>query len=357
MEKVSFGILGCGFIGKVHMDQIMKFAEGAEIAGVFDPSEELVKEALEKYNIKKSFASAEDLCASEDIDAVIIASPNKCHAEQAILAANNGKHVIIEKPMSLNAADSKKIAEAVNKAKVISMVPHQMRWTPAAIKIRELVNNGGLGNIYYAKAKWFRQNGIPGWGSWFTRFEESGGGPLIDVGVHLLDLSLSFMSAKTKPESVFGLTYAEFGPEKKGLGTWGTPDMDGVFDVEDFATTLIKMQNGATVSLEVSWAGNLANEDANPELLLLGSEAGVKFEVNKGKELQVSILKDNEIVTTQTEEAPVDSRLEMLKHFVECVNNKQQTMAPAESGLINNLIIDAIYESSKNGELVKLDYS
>jgi predicted dehydrogenase len=355
MEKVRFGVLGCGFIGKVHMDQIIKFNEGAALTGVYDPSKELSLQAKEKYGAKYDFSTPEELCFCSEIDAVVIASPNKTHAELAILAANNGKHVIIEKPMSLNAGDSRKIVDAVNKNDVISMVPHQMRWTPAAIKAKKLLESGELGEIYYVKAQWFRQSGIPGWGSWFTRFEESGGGPLIDVGVHMLDLSLHLSGTNAKPKSVFGSTRAEFGPHKKGLGSWGTPDMNGVFDVEDFASALIKMDNGATVSLEVSWAANINDEDAAPSLLMMGSEGGVKFEVNKGKSIKISGMKFGKNFTIESEEPQNDPRLEMLKHFVACVNEKRQTISPAFSGMTSNMIIDSIYESSRTGESVDLD--
>ena len=117
-----------------------------------------------------------------------------------------------------------------------------------------------------------RRKGIPGWGTWFTQMGKSGGGPLIDLGVHMLDLSL-YLMGNPKPVSVYGATYAEFGPRKKGIGSWGAPNWDGQYDVEDLATALVKFDNGATLSLDVSWAA-LIETDNQPYVQLLGSEGG-----------------------------------------------------------------------------------
>src|SRR5690606_33152769 len=114
----------------------------------------------------------------------------------------------------------------------VLMVSHQMRWDWLPIQVREQVDRGELGRIYTAKTGWYRRKGIPGWGAWYTRQDEAGGGPLIDIGVHMLDTAF-FLMGDPKPVSVYGSTYAEFGPKKRGIGTWGTPNWDGYYDVED----------------------------------------------------------------------------------------------------------------------------
>ncbi|MBN1863326.1 MAG: Gfo/Idh/MocA family oxidoreductase, partial [Victivallales bacterium] len=194
MEKLGFGVLGAGFIGRVHMDQI-GLCEDAEVVGVYDPSQALADAAVGKGQAKKVFGSPEEIFGSKEIDAVVIASPNKTHASLGIMALDAGKHAVIEKPLALNGKDAAEIAKAAEKSGVVTMVPHQMRWTPGSQKLRKISEKGELGRIYYVKASWLRQAGIPGWGSWFTRFEESGGGPLIDIGVHMLDLALFQMGS------------------------------------------------------------------------------------------------------------------------------------------------------------------
>ncbi len=352
MEKVKFGILGCGFIGRVHINQILE-QDDAEVVAVYDPFVKLAETEAERTGAKV-IATPEELVAMAEVDAVIVASPNKTHADLSILALNAGKHVICEKPLSLSGAKAKEIVEAAEKAGTVTMVPHQMRWAGSSQKVKELTAKGELGNIYYGKASWIRQCGIPGWGSWFTRFDESGGGPLIDIGVHMLDLSLYLMGSP-KPVSVFGSTYAEFGPRKMGTGTWGTPEWDGVYDVEDLASALIKMDNGATLLLEVSWAANAAPEVCKPMVNLFGTEGGAEV-IPGGKDLRLTGMKFGQSFTCDANCPDVNLRIEMIRHFIDCVKEGKQTIAPVFSGMVNNIVLDAIYESARTGKSVDISW-
>lgn len=357
MEKVRFGVLGCGFIGKVHMTQITGAGSDAELVAVYDPIASLAKEAKEKFNAKYYFDNAAELLKCSEVDAVIIASPNKTHAELAVMAFDSGKHVIVEKPLSLCGADAHRIVKAAKKAGTISMVPHQMRWSPAAAQTKALIDDGQFGKVYYAKAQWLRQCGIPGWGSWFTRFQESGGGPLIDIGVHMLDLTMYLAGSGAKPVSVFGSTFAEFGPRRQGLGKWGTPDWQGFCDVEDLATALIKLDNGATISLEVSWAANINEADSAPSMTLFGSEGGVKFNTGSAESLTLTGMKFGQSFTFESKVSGKPARDLMLRHFIDCAKAGKPTIAPVYSGMLNNLILDAIYESAKTGKSVEIDWN
>jgi len=354
MGKLKFGVLGAGFIGRVHMDFINK-CEGAEVLGVYDPFNELAEKAVKDEQAKKEFATPEKLLADKDIDAVVVASPNKTHVNLAMMALEAGKHVIVEKPLALSGKDATRIIQKADETGLITMVPHQMRWNAGSLKLRGLIEKGELGDIYYGKTSWLRQAGIPGWGSWFTRFEESGGGPLIDIGVHMLDLAL-YQMGNPKPVSVYGSTYAEFGPEKKGLGSWGTPDWDGFFNVEDLASALIKMDNGATLLLEVSWAANLCPEDTKPAITLMGPEGGAKLDPSSGNYI-LSGQKFGECFTVDVAPQGTDARQAMIEHFVECVKENKQTIAPVYSGMVNNIVLDAIYKSAKIGSSVDIDWN
>ena len=352
MEKVRFGILGCGFIGRLHIEKILT-QEDAEVIAVFDPNESLAKQAA-KMSGGQVISTAEELINLNEVDAVLVASPNKTHADLAIKVLEAGKHLISEKPLALSGKEAKKIAAAAEKAGVTTMIPHQMRWAGSSKKIKELSDKGEMGNIYYAKAGWLRQSGIPGWGSWFTRFDESGGGPLIDIGVHMLDLSL-FLMGNPKPVSVYGSTYAEFGPRKMGCGAWGTPDWDGSYDVEDLASALIKMDNGATLALEVSWAANVSTEASKANVVLLGTEGGASV-VPGGNELKLTGMKFGQSFSCDANVPDLDMREEMIRHFLDCVKAGKQTIAPVFSGMVNNIILDAIYESAKTGKSVDINW-
>jgi len=353
MSILKFGVLGGGFIGRVHMDKINECSDG-EVVGIYDPFAELAEKAVANEQAKKVFATPEALLADKSIDAVVVASPNKTHADLAIMALEAGKHVIVEKPLALNSKDAHKIVKTAEKCGLITMVPHQMRWNPGSQKLHSLTDAGELGKIYYGKTSWLRQAGIPGWGSWFTRFNESGGGPLIDIGVHMLDLAL-YQMGNPKPVSVYGSTYAEFGPQKKGLGSWGTPDWDGFYDVEDLASALIKMDNDATLLLEVSWAAHLHNDATSPAITIMGSEGGAKLEPNSGN-YTLSGQKFGECFSIDVAPGGTEARAAMIQHFISCVKDNKQTIAPVYSGMVNNIVLDAIYESAKTGKSVEIDW-
>lgn len=352
-SPIRIGVIGAGTIGKIHMKHFGELP-GVEIAAVQDVTSALAQNAASEHGVGRVYDKADELFSDEKIDAVVIGVPNKWHAELAIAALRAGKHVLLEKPMALNVEDAREIVRVQKETGRVLMVGHQMRWGWWARQAKERVEAGDLGEILYAKCGWLRRKGIPGWGTWFTQKAVAGGGPLIDVGVHLLDLTLWLMG-DPRPVSVFGSTYAAFGPEKRGIGTWATPDFEkGIFDVEDLATALVKFDNGATLSLEVSWAVN-KDTDSQPFVHLLGKQGGISVQHGRHKFL-------SEVEDKPTEEdfvKPADDegeRTRLAKHFVECVREGREPISPALSGLKNNMILDAIYRSSETGREVLLDF-
>lgn len=351
-ESLNIGMIGAGSIGRVHIETFAK-VDGAEIVAVTDVNREAAEKAANDYGITKVHESAEEMIADPSLDAVIIGVPNKWHAPLAVQALQAGKHVLLEKPMAIDLADAKKIRDAADESGKVLMISHQMRWEGPAMAVKEKMEQGELGNIYHAKTGWFRRKGIPGWGSWFTRKDLSGGGPLIDIGVHMLDLAL-YLMGNPKPVSVTGSTYAEFGPKKRGIGNWGTPNWDGIYDVEDIASAYIKMEDGSSLTLDVSWAVHM-DTDSEPFVHLMGTEGGASIRGNK-----VKILKeiDNE---AKDFELDVDTdghaaRVRLSQHFVECVRDGKTPISDVISGYTNNLILDAIYESSRTGQEIKLNW-
>jgi predicted dehydrogenase len=353
-DKIRIGLIGTGNIGNAHLNGFSKLKDECELVAVTDVYQPLAEQRAQQFGIPVVYTSAEDLIRSEDVDAVIIAVPNQAHAPLTIMALEHGKHVLVEKPMGLNAAAAKEIVRAQQRTGKIVMVAHQMRWESLALQVKKHIECGELGRMYTAKAGWNRRKGIPGWGTWFTQHEQSGGGPLIDIGVHMLDLAF-FLMGEPKPVSVYGSTYSEFGPRKKGIGSWGKPDWNGTYNVEDMATAIIKMEDGSSLTLEVSWAVHM-DTDSSPFLHLMGSEGGAVIRGKSGKLLteRFDQTVDIPLVIPEDDEGP---RIRISRHFLECIREGKTPWTPAETGLRSNLIIDAIYESSRSGGEVKLDWS
>lgn len=351
-KTLKVGMIGAGGIGRVHMETFAK-TEGAEIVAVTDVNREAAEKAAKEYGIARVHDSTEKLIEDPDLDAVIIGVPNKWHAPLAVKALQANKHVLLEKPMAIDLNDAKKIRDAALKSDRVLMISHQMRWEGPAMAVKEKVEQGELGNIYHAKTGWFRRKGIPGWGSWFTQKQMSGGGPLIDIGVHMLDLAL-YLMGNPKPVSVTGSTYAEFGPKKRGIGNWGTPNWDGVFDVEDIASAFIKMEDGSSLTLDVSWAVHM-DTDSMPFIHLMGSEGGASIRGNKVKILKEidNEAKDFELVVDTDDKA---ARVRLSQHFIDCIREGKKPISDVMSGYTNNLILEAIYESSRTGREVILNW-
>jgi predicted dehydrogenase len=351
-EKIRLGMIGAGNIGRVHMETFKQVA-GAEITAITDVFIPGAEKAAADFGIGQVHSSAETLIQDEQIDAVIIGVPNQFHAALTIQALKAGKHVLLEKPMALNLEEARQIVKAQQEYKKIVMVAHQMRWEWPSLQVKEQIEKGALGDIYNAKAGWFRRKGIPGWGTWFTQTAQSGGGPLIDIGVHMLDLSL-YLMGNPKPVSVFGSTYAEFGPKRRGIGTWGTPDWTGTYDVEDLATALIKMDNGSTLSLEVSWAVHMDTSN-EPFIHLMGSEGGASMQGQKAKLLTEIYDRAVDVELTKPGKA-IQERVLLSSHFIECIQENKEPISNVMTGFTNNLILDAIYESSRTGHEVILNW-
>jgi predicted dehydrogenase len=349
---IRLGIIGAGAIGNVHMTVFKRLPE-VFLAAVTDAYLPLAEQRAKEHTIATVHQSPQHMFEDPDIDAVVIGVPNQHHAPLAIEALRHGKHVLLEKPMAIDSASARAIVEAQEKSGKVLMMAHQMRWSGLARALKQHADKGDIGRIYNAKTGWFRKKGIPGWGSWFTRKDEAGGGPLIDIGVHMLDLSL-YLMGNPKPVSVYGSTYAEFGPKRKGIGTWGTPNWDGHYDVEDLATALIKMDNGATLSLEVSWAAHASGLSEEPFIHLMGTEAGASIIGESGR--LVTHLFDQVVETDIQPLGGEDDRTMLSKHFASCILENKEPISSAWSGYTNMRILDAIYESSRSGSEVKLDW-
>ena len=291
----------------------------------------------EEHGIKETIPITR--CSQSDIDGISVCTPNSVHAPVAIAASEAGKHVLCEKPMSINAANCRAMVAAAKKANKILMMGFNNRFRGDTQLLKKCIENGDLGDIYYAKTGWLRRIGIPGLGGWFTTKETAGGGPLIDLGVHVLDLTLWLMG-NPKPVYVLGSSYAKFGPQM-------AKEQGGTYDVEDLATGMIKLENGATVMIEASWQSFVERERAYSQLI--GTEGGAELEP-----LRIYKTISGNFADVQLQHPNVSGHEMEIRHFVECIRDNKTPLATGEHGLHIQLILDAIYESTKTGKGVEI---
>jgi predicted dehydrogenase len=341
-------MIGAGSISKAHLKAV-KEGVAAKVVAVCDIIEERAKKRADENNIPEVYTDHRTMLAEADLDAVIIGVPNAVHHIIAINALKAGKNVLCEKPMAINVAAAEQMVATAKEAGKILQVGLVNRMRPESQCVRKMVTDGEFGKVYYAKAMIIRRKGIPGWGSWFTRSEESGGGPLIDIGVHALDLAW-FMIGNPKPVSVTGVTYAAFGPEKRGIGNWGIPEWDGKYDVEDLAAGFVRFDNGAVINLEVSWALNMPPET---RVNIVGEKMGALTAFDGTLKLFSEV--DGKLVDDTREFEDEYMFRTQLQRFVAAVRGEAPVLTPGEHGLTVNRMLEAIYRSAASGKEIRLD--
>lgn len=350
MQEVRFGFIGAGKIAYYSAESIGKHPH-ARLVAAQDTNKDRLDELADKFDIQHRFATAAELFACPDVDAVYIAVPNKFHSSLAIEALRAGKHVLLEKPFAMNAVEAERVLAVARETGKTFTLGMNQRYLPDSQKIASLCHQGALGEIYYAKAYWFRREGIPKLGTWFGNKELAGAGAINDIGVHLLDLCL-FAMDNFEPASVFGTTYTKFGNRGLGEGGWGLSDAVGtVFDVDDLATALIRMKNGATISLEVSWAAHI--EDRNRmNVELFGTEAGASLYPAKLYHRD-PLDADYRVVTNVAAKPPLE-HADRFHNFINHLVNGERLLVTGEQALVVQRILDAVAESCLTGKSVDL---
>lgn len=352
LKNVRFGFIGAGQIAYYAADAV-KQNEHAILYAAFDPNAERLEKFAAQKGVAKTFPTVEALLADKDLDAVYIATPNKFHVPLTKQALEAGKHVILEKPFAMNYTEAKEVVELSRKLGLVFTVGMNQRFTADSQRIKSLVEQGVLGDIYHAKAYWRRRTGIPALGTWFSSHEMAGGGALYDIGVHMLDLCL-YTIDNFEPVSVSGATYTKFGNRGLGEGDWGMSDKTGAaFDVDDFATAFIRFANGATVTLDATWAGHteLANRE-NVEIF--GTQGGASLRPAKlfrfGAKDSYAHYEVLEVDAVPTKWAHNDRFNNFINHLV----GKEELGVSLEQALLVQKILDAIALSAKRGREVVL---
>ncbi|MFC4775979.1 Gfo/Idh/MocA family protein [Paenibacillus sp. GCM10023252] len=352
--SIQVAVIGTGSISESHL-QAYANHPNVHIAALCDLNEERAGRAAEKYKVPQAqvYTDYRELLQNKDIQAVSICTWNNTHAEIAIEALRQGKHVLVEKPLCKTVAEALQVEEAVHAFGKILQIGYVRRYEPRAQMVQRFAADGEFGEIYYAKASLLRRLGNPG--GWFADKERSGGGPLIDIGVHIIDLCW-YLMGRPKPVAVSGCTHNKLGNRAnvQHLSSYKAADYRADLNtVEDLAHALIRFDNGASLSVEVSFTLH-AKEDRT-SVALFGDKGGVELD----PEVVMVTEKHDTIMNLYPQ---MDSKgfdfsgafQGEIDHFIDCVVTGKQPISPIEDGVEMMRILCAIYESAALGSEVRL---
>jgi len=355
-EMLKVGVIGCGGIatGK-HLPSLATF-DHVEVVAFCDIIKEKAIAAKEQFGTEaaKIYTNYQDLIADPSLDVVYVCTPNKSHSVITVDSLESGKHVMCEKPMAKTTAEAQAMVDAAKRTGKKLTIGYQNRFRVDSQHLSQVCRNGDLGHIYFAKAHAIRRRAVPTWGV-FLNEEEQGGGPLIDIGTHALDLTL-WMMDNYKPKYVVGNTYHELSKKENAANAWGSWD-PLEFTVEDSAFGFVVMKNGATIFLESSWALNTMDE-GEAITTLCGTEGGADMKdglrINGEK---YSRLYDEKVITDAAGVAFFDGDSESeaiveARHFIDCIINDEEPIVKPEQALVVTQILEAIYESARTGKPV-----
>ncbi len=355
MKKVKIALIGAGNIAKDHLKAYSK-VEQAEIYAICDFNEKTLNKTADMFGIERRYTDVDTMLKEigSELDAADVCVWNCNHAECSVKALDAGLHVLCEKPMAYNTQQAIEMKEAADRNGKLLMVGFVLRFGDEAKIAKDFVDNGYLGDIYYAKAQYIRRHGNPG--GWFSNKALSGGGAVIDLGVHVLDLT-RYLMGSPKPVSVFAMVEEKLGRRdylKTAVG-WvpdGASDKD-ICDVDDFGSALIRYDNGAVVSLETAYS---FNGDFAAKRTLHGTKGGM--DLSNGVKIfseYNNFVADVNVYTDNYKEHN-DMFVAEMAHFVDCVANGTECRAKAEDGVVVMKILDAIYESGRTGHEVIIDW-
>ena len=352
MNMLRVGVIGTGSISEFHITPYVENDE-VELVALCDNNEDRLGKVGRQHGITALYTDYQELLQNREIDVVSICTWNNRHAEIAIAALEAGKHVLVEKPLSMTVNEALAVEAAVEKSGKILQVGFVRRHADNTKILQQFIDQGELGRIYYAKASCLRKLGNPG--GWFSDQSKSGGGPLIDLGVHMIDISW-YLMGKPRPVSVSGNTYSKLGNRShiENLTFYKAADYDPtVNDVEDLANALIRFENGASLYVDVSFTLHAKKDELYVKLF--GEQGGAEIE----PELAMVTEKNNTIlnVTPQIDNLSFDFEdafKNEINHFVECCLEGKETLAPVADGVQVMKMLNAVYESAKTGKEVYL---
>jgi len=356
--ELRVGVIGCG-AGIFHLEGYQEEPR-ARIVALAGLNTERCNQLAKRFEIPHIYGDYQDLLAQDDIQAVSIVVPNHLHLPVTLAALKAGKHVLVEKPLARTVAEGEQMVHAAEQAKLVLAIAFNRRTRHDMELLKGQVERGELGRIYYAKAFWMRRAGIPGLGSWFTSKEQAGGGPLIDLGVHVLDMALWLMG-NPNVVTASAATYAELGPQGKGNwpGSRFPVHADAKYEVEDLAVAFLRMEDGGTLHLETAWAAYTGMTDEFG-VSLFGNKGGA--EIHAKEYAQVDTLKFfgeyGDVAVDCTPRLQTrHGHAEIIRRFVRSVLDGAPVSPSGAEGLDRVRLIEAIYRSAEEQREVTIEGS
>lgn len=345
MERIRIGIIGAGGIAKSrHIPALLELKLEAEVTAICDVNIETAEQAAVPFH--QPFVTDDYHDVLSRVDAVIICTPNKFHAEIAIAALNAGVHVVCEKPMAMTAEEGQRMVHAADKSGKQLMIAYHYRFMAESQAAKRMIEENEIGGPMVGRVQALRRRKVPGWGV-FTNKELQGGGSLIDFGCHFLDLSL-WLLGNPAPVEVLGNTYNVVSSMPNQVNQWGRVDNEA-FEVDDHVTAYIRFDNGATLLFETSWAANVKEDKES--VSISGDTGGVDLfplEINQAKH---GMLLDSTANWVPGEEDP---GVFQMQNFFDACNGKGELLMPPSQAVQVQQIVDAIYESAETGRSVRL---
>ena len=356
-EKIKVGIIGCGGIANEKHMPALKCIPEIEIVALCDLIPERAEKATKDFGAEAAavYTDYKELLKDTSIETIHVCTPNRSHSFITVDALHAGKHVICEKPMAINAVEAKKMLDAAKETGKILTIGYQNRYRQDSLYLKQACENGDLGDIYYGKALALRRRAVPTWGVFLNEYEQ-GGGPLVDIGTHALDLTL-WMMDNYKPKMVVGSVFKKLGDQKETGNAWGDWDPKQ-YTVEDSAFGYIVMENGATIMLESSWALNILDYQ-EAATILCGDKAGADMKdglringVKYGKQyVEKPDMQGRGVAFYDGKGGGKPEEIEA-KIFYDAVQNKGELVVKPEQAYVVTQILDAVYESARTGKPV-----
>lgn len=349
-RPLKVGVIGVGGIARTHFPG-WRESPDAEVAALADVDLDVLQRVGAEQGVRRLYAHPEDLISDPDIDVVDICTPNNYHAPLAVAALGAGKHVLCEKPLAPTPAAIREMIAARDRSGKKLMTAQHFRFQGTSRALKAELDGGLLGDIYHARSWMLRRAGAPSRPGFIMK-QHSSGGPCIDIGVHILDLTL-WMMGFPRPVSVTGVTQDKLAHTPGAFSTWAGPLPGEQFDVEEFAAAFVRFENGATLVLEVSWLLHHQTTGEDMQMWLYGDKAGAHWPGNEiiWTNYQTRQHLNMQLVRAETGEPHARECME----FAAAIVNDAPSPVPAEESLIVMTILDGLYQSAAERRELRLD--
>ena len=344
-DTVRIGYIGTGGIANFQVKQLLERRKDVQIVAGCDVSEEAVKKFAEEFNVPHTFSDYNEMLAHEELDAVSICTPNFMHKDPAVAALQAGKHVLVEKPMAMSAEEAKAMVAAEDASQGTLTMGFQYRLGAEAQILKRFSREGQFGDVLFARVQAMRRRGVPNWGV-FGRKELQGGGPLIDIGVHLIECA-HFLMGEPKPIAASAQMFTYMGDKPSDVdSSWSGWDYK-TYTVEDLAVGFVRFENGATMAIESSFIAH-AKDAFNVQIM--GTEGGCTLH-------PVAVFKDEAGTMVNIEPGYVpkyNSMAKKMDDWIARIKGERETQCPARAGLMVQEILQGLYDSAAAGKEVEI---